>query len=114
MPFINARTTVKIDLSTKEKIKSELGQAIRILPGKSEQWLMVGFQDGYDLYFQGNQNEETAFIEVKVYGKAKSEDYDKLTKRITDIFHSDLKIPSERIYVEYEETPFWGFDGTNF
>ena len=114
MPFLNARVSVKMTSDEELKIKEALGQAITLLPGKSEQWLMVGFQDNYHLFFQGSNNEASAFIEVKVYGKAKSDNYDALTKRITDIFHSELDIPSSRIYVEYEETPYWGFDGANF
>lgn len=114
MPFINARTSVRIPKDVQEKIKTQLGQAISILPGKSEAWLMVGFQDAYDLYFQGNQDSPSAFIDVKIYGKATPEAYDTLTKRITDIFHQDLAIPTERIYVAYFETATWGYDGANF
>jgi len=114
MPFINARVTCKVSSKSELRIKEALGKAISILPGKSEEWLMVGIQENYHLYFQGNQDSDSAFIEVKVYGKASKEDYDNLTKRITDIFHSELAIPCERIYVEYEETPYWGFDGANF
>lgn len=114
MPFINVRTTCEINPDKMETIKSEFGKAITVLPGKSEHWLMVGFQDKYDLYFQGNKDADSAFVEVKIYGKASPDSYDKLTSRLTQILHSSLSIPSERIYIEYEETPYWGFDGANF
>jgi phenylpyruvate tautomerase PptA (4-oxalocrotonate tautomerase family) len=114
MPFINAKVTCKISASAEKAIKDELGQAIRILPGKSEQWLMVGFEPEYHLYFQGTKEPDCAFIDVKVYGEASPSDYDHLTKRITAIFSTTLSIPANRIYVAYEETPYWGFDGADF
>jgi phenylpyruvate tautomerase PptA (4-oxalocrotonate tautomerase family) len=114
MPFINARTTCPVTAEEEKKIKTDLGQAIRILPGKSEQWLMVGFEPSFHLWFQGNQDQDSAFIEVKIYGEATPSDYDRLTARITEIFHSELGIPANRIYVEYEETENWGFDGADF
>ena len=54
MPFINSKVTIKISAEKEEAIKQKLGQAIAIIPGKSEGWLMVGFEDEYTLYFKGN------------------------------------------------------------
>ena len=56
MPFINSKVTVKMSPETKERVKSRLGEAIAIIPGKSESWLMVGFEDEYDLYFEGKDD----------------------------------------------------------
>ena len=53
-------------------------------------------------------------IEVKIYGKASSDAYDKLTYEITNLISNTLNIPSTRIYVSYFETPNWGFAGSNF
>ena len=52
MPFINSKVTVKMTDDKKETIKKKFGEAIKLIPGKSENWLMVGFEDGYDLYFR--------------------------------------------------------------
>ena len=114
MPFINAKVTVKMSEEKKEAVKKKLGEAISVIPGKSEQWLMVGFEDSYDLYFQGNKNAESAFIEVKIFGRASSEVYNKMTGVISDIFEEELGISSNRIYVKYEEVSEWGWNGSNF
>lgn len=114
MPFINSKVTVKMSEEKKEAVKKKLGEAISIIPGKSESWLMVGFDDGYDLYFQGNKNDESAFVEVKIYGSADSNVYNKLTYAICDIFDEELQIPKNRIYVKYEEVSDWGWNGNNF
>ena len=65
------------------------------------------------MYFKGS-DEKCAMIEVKIYGKASSDAYDKLTYEITNLISSTLNIPSTRIYVSYFETPNWGFAGSNF
>lgn len=114
MPFINLRTTKKLNDDLKEKLKSEFGNSISMLPGKSEQWLMVSLNDDCSLYFQGKNNDDIAFIEVKIYGKSSSDSYNKLTNKLTTIVSSLLNINSSNIYVEYEETPYWGYNGHNF
>ena len=114
MPFINSKVTVSMNEEKKESVKTRLGQAISIIPGKSENWLMVGFEDNYDLYFQGNQNAETAFVEVKIFGSAAGSVYDRLTAEICKIFNEELGIEPNRIYVKYEEVENWGWNGGNF
>ena len=49
MPFINSKVSVPLTDSEKETLKGKLGQAISLIPGKSESWLMVGFEDNYSL-----------------------------------------------------------------
>ena len=54
MPFIGAKVTVSVDKQKEEKLKKRLGEAISTIPGKSENWLMVGIEDNYKLYFRGD------------------------------------------------------------
>ena len=114
MPFINSKVTVKMSDDKKDAVKKKLGEAITIIPGKSENWLMVGFEDEYDLYFQGNKDGESAFVEVKVFGSASSGAYNKMTSVICNILNEELGIPENRIYVKYEEVFNWGWNGSNF
>lgn len=114
MPFIGAKVTVSVDKQKEETLKQKLGQAISNIPGKSENWLMVGIEDDYTLYFRGNQDGESAFVEVKLFGTATNEVYEKLTAVISDIFEEVLGISKDRVYIKYEETEHWGWNGTNF
>lgn len=113
MPFINSKVSVAMSPEKKESIKAKLGEVITLIPGKSENWLMVGFEDSYDLYFQGNQDAPTAFVEVKVYGGATPSVFDALTGAICKIFQEELGIPQNRIYIKYEEVANWGWNGSN-
>ncbi len=112
MPFINTKTNVKITKEKEVAIKARLGKAIELIKGKSESWLMVGFEPECSLYFRGSDKQSIAFVEVKIYGKASRSDCDKLTAAITEILSDELEI--EQIYVKYEEVAVWGYNGSNF
>jgi len=114
MPCIEAKVNIKITKEKEEAIKSRLGKAIEIIPGKSENWLMISFEDECNLYFKGTNEPGIAFIEVKIFGKASSSAYDNLTAAITDIFHEELGISPLKIYIKYEEASQWGWNGSNF
>lgn len=114
MPFIESKVTVKISNEKEEIIKKKLGEAIKLIPGKSETFLMVGFQNEYSLYFAGEKLEKGAFIEVKIFGKTSKESYANLTAAICNIYEEELEIPQNKIYVKYEEVENWGWNGSNF
>lgn len=113
MPFINSITSIPLSPETKELVKTRLGASMPLI-NKSETWLMVGFADNNSLYFKGNQDAPTAIITVSLFGAAQKDQYQELTREITSIFQEEAGIPSDRIYVKYEEVDHWGFNGTNF
>lgn len=113
MPFIKIKTNQRVSAQQQEVIKSGMGKAITVLPGKSEQWLMVGIEPEYRLYHQGT-DEPAAMVEVQVYGGAPASAYSALTGKISEILHTELHIPLNRIYVSYLDTPNWGWNGSNF
>lgn len=49
MPFIDSKISMPVSQAQQETLKTELGKTMPLL-GKSENFLMVGFQDNYDLY----------------------------------------------------------------
>jgi len=113
MPFINVKTNASVSADKAEVIKSQLGQAITAIPGKSEGWLMVGIEPEYKLWFKGS-DEAAAMVEVSIYGSASDNALNTLTSHITGILTDQLGISSDRIYVKYAETDKWGWNGSNF
>ncbi|MBQ7486730.1 MAG: hypothetical protein IJT77_04460 [Clostridia bacterium] len=113
MPFINSKVSVPVSRASRDEIKSRLGRDIAAL-GKTENWLMVGFEDNYDLYFAGNQASAAAFVSVALYGQASPEACDRMTERICAIYNEVLGIPKDRIYVTYQFVENWGWNGQNF
>ena len=114
MPYINSKISTKITKEQETQLKTQLGQAIAIIPGKSERWLMVGFQDEFPMYFGGDNSEPSAFIEVSVFGAENGNAFSELTAKLCEIYNSVLGISPNRIYIKYEGVTYWGWNGGNF
>ena len=112
MPFIQTKTSVKITNEQELALKTEFGKAITLL-SKSESWLMLDFEDGCRMYFRGESG-PMAMLSVSLFGKAGASAYDKLTAKLTQVVSDILGIPSDKIYIKYEEVSTWGYSGTNF
>lgn len=114
MPYISTHVTMPLSKEKEIVLKEKLGQAIALIPGKSERWLMTEFQDNCRLYFQGKNDEAIAFIEVKAVGDIAPEAAEKLTAAICDMLQTELDIAPNHVYVKYESTDLWGWNGFNF
>ena len=68
MPFINSKISTSVSAEQEQALKTRLGQAISIVPGKSENWLMLGFEPNYNLSFRGDNSEPLAMVDVSVFG----------------------------------------------
>ena len=112
MPFINVKTNVDAQ-SSKELLKSQLGEAITAIPGKSEGWLMVQLEDKLDMWFKGS-DKPCIMFEVSIFGNASDSAYDDLTKRICSVAEKTLSISPDRVYVKYAEVEHWGYNNFNF
>ena len=113
MPFINTKYSCAITPEQEEKIKSALGAAVSVL-GKSESWLMVGFEPECSLYFKGQKSEKIAFVEVSLFGSASPSACDKMTAEVCKILSDELGIPGSQVYVTYHGIRDWGWNGSNF
>ena len=114
MPFIHTRVNRPIPKETEQALAKDLGQAIALIPGKNESWLMLQFEENCRLYFRGNDQDGLAFVNVKLFGKAGEEAYEKLTREITRLLSRHLPIAPDCIYVQYDEIDHWGWNGSNF
>lgn len=113
MPFINTKYSGNITNEQEQSIKSALGEAVSVI-GKSENWLMVGFEPNCPLYFKGEKSEKIAFVEVSTFGSASRSSYEQLTGQICKILGENLGVPADKVYVKYSPADNWGWNGGNF
>lgn len=113
MPFIDSKIAVPVTAEKKQIIKSELGKIVNTLH-KTEKFLMVGIDDGYDLWFGGDKLDKGAYVSVSLFGSASSSDYEKTTAQICELFQRELDIPPASVYVTYHPVSDWGWNGGNF
>lgn len=113
MPFINTKYSADISTEQERELKERFAKAVQLI-GKTESWLMVGFEKGCSLYFKGEKCEKAAFVEVSLYGSAPSASYGRMTAEICGALNGVLGVPEDKIYVKYSPTDDWGWNGGNF
>ena len=114
MPYIETKTSASVSGEQLTALKEMFAEVIEIIPGKSEEWLMLNTVGDCNMSFRGDMDTPCAMIKVEIFGKAKDEEYDRLTEEICARASKILGIPADRIYVRYEECFRWGYNGFNF
>lgn len=113
MPFIDSKITVTVSEEKREVIREALGQSMTIL-SKPAAFLMVGFEDNYDLAMGGKKLEKGAYVAISLFGDGTKEAYEEMTAFICDLYERELGIPKDAVYVTYHGVYDWGWNGTNF
>ena len=88
MPFIDSKITVPVSQEKKDVLKGEFGKLMTLI-GKPESFLMVGFEDNYDLYMGGKKLEKGAYVSVSLFGAASRSAYESLTEKICALYGED-------------------------
>lgn len=114
MPFIDSKITCTLSTDQKDLLKAKLAKIITLVPGKEEAFLMVGFEDNYDLYFRGDHLALGAFVSIKLFGEPPAACLNAVTNQICDLYHKELNIPPRNIYITYEFISAWGWNNQNF
>lgn len=111
MPFIKIKVSNEISSEKEEIMKSRLGKAIEIIPGKTEEYLLLEFEDNCHLWLKGDKDKPIAYIEAAIFGNENHIGFDLFTKELTDIISSELEIDPMNIYIKYEDIISWGVSG---
>ena len=97
MPLLSISTNAKV--KNEQMLLAKSSNFISSLINKSENFVMVKITDSLSMYFAGN-SEFCAFIEIKSIGSLAPS---KMSKPICEFFSNELEIPSERIYVNFQD-----------
>ena len=114
MPFINTKLNFRLTEEKEQKLKVKLGEAIAQFPGKSEYWLMLNFEDNCRMWFRGHNRFPIAMVEINLFGMPDDGACNRMTEVICKLCHDELNIAPDHVYVKYEFTDHWGWNGENF
>ena len=70
MPYISTKTNIELAKEKQDALAAEYGRIISLVPGKTERWLMLSFDDEISMYFGGKGDEPMAYIELSLFGGA--------------------------------------------
>ena len=114
MPYIDVRSNITLVPEKTEQLKTDLARVLAdSFPGKTENWLMLAFRGGEDMYFAGSA-EPCAMVDVSIFGSQLKKNYDRMTKAVCALLEETCGIPADRVYVKYTEYDKWGWNGSNF
>lgn len=112
MPCITLKTNQSVSKEKELLLKEDFGKAIALIPNKSERWLMCIFEDSVRLWLSGT-DAPAAIAEVSLFGIASAQAYGLLTESLSESIAKQLAVSPERIYIQYAQTPYWGWNGKN-
>ena len=111
MPFIKAKVSCPISPEQEAALKTGMGKAIGLVPGKSEAYLLLEFEDNCRLWLRGKKDEPIAYLEAAILGNEMHCGYDAFTAEVTALFARVLDIRPDHIYIKYEDIMAWGVQG---
>lgn len=107
MPFIDVRANCPITGEQETKLKTELGKAIALIPGKSESSLMVQLAGGAKMWFGGSEEGPIVMANVSIYGTAPESAFQAFGEEAVKLFREILG--AKHVYVKFEETTNWAW-----
>ena len=110
MPYVAINTSLKLSDSQKEKVKTELGRLITIIPTKTEAATMIDFSDSRSFYKAGEVI-SGAFIELRLFHKTELEAKKKFTEETFEMLSRELGLKKENMYLNIMEFENWGSGG---
>ena len=111
MPYVAVNTSQKLSDVQKDKIKTELGRLITILPTKTEAGTLVDFS-GDRTFYKAGEKVDGAFIEIRLFRKSDFEPKKKFTEDTFKMFSRELGLKEENMYLNIMEFDNWGSAGT--
>jgi 3-mercaptopyruvate sulfurtransferase SseA len=110
MPYIALNTTQTLSAIQKEKIKTEFGRLITIIPTKTEAGLVIDFSDSRTIYKAGKEI-SGAFIDLRLFHKSDFEPKKMFTEETFAMLSRELGIEKDNMYLTISEFENWGSNG---
>ena len=110
MPLLNISTNKKIN--NEKMLLAKSSEFISTLLNKPENFVMIKLNHSLSMYF-GGTDELCSFIEIKSIGSLHPS---KMSKPICEFFSAELEIPTERIYIFFNDVDSnqWAWNNSTF
>jgi phenylpyruvate tautomerase len=102
MPVFTLDTNISIETEIKKKLVLDLSKILSKELGKPEQYVEIVLRDNITISFGGTL-EPAALCSLSSIGKINANDNRKYSKVISEHLQNILKIPSNRIYINFHD-----------
>ena len=105
MPFVEVKTTVKLDKSQTEKLRDDIRTAITLIPTKTADNMMLQIQSGCDMWM-GDLEKACAFVDIRLYGPSPSESKKEFVEAVLEAL-KPYGIENNRVYMNIWQRETW-------
>ena len=112
MPFMKVKLSCPLSLKAEMELKSRLGKAVSLIPGKQEDCLLIDFEADCRLWLGGSNLESVAYIETDVFENETHFGYEDFSSCVTSAFSEILGIRQDHIFIKFEDIAAWAANGT--
>ena len=99
MPFIVSKVNIAVKPEQEQTLKERLGKAIELVPGKSEKYLFLSFEDNCHFYLRGQNSRPLAYITASLFGNEDHGGFAAFSAEVTKIYRAVLGIALEDCYI---------------
>lgn len=111
MPFVIARTNVRLSGRQERTLKELMGKAMALVPGKSERDMLLVIEDGSHMWLAGEGSEPLAYVDAALFGTEDHAGYAAFTGAVAQAFAQVTGMDPSRVFVRVEEIGAWSFGG---
>ena len=104
MPYINLKTNIAV--ADANDLQKKLGEAIRLIPGKTPERTMILIDDRQPLFFAGTA-EPCIMVETQVNAETDQSHIDRYCFGVIDLLAGELGVDEKRIYVNVNAPDNW-------
>ncbi|MFA5531028.1 MAG: phenylpyruvate tautomerase MIF-related protein [Thiohalomonadaceae bacterium] len=114
MPLLKIQTNIQVPVNQRSDLLTAASRATATMLGKPEAYVMVTLEADVPMLFAGT-NAPLAYLELKSIGLPEDRTRD-FSAKLTDMVEAHLRIPKNRIYVEFTSAAahMWGWNGETF
>ena len=113
MPYIDIRTTKKVDDATRNKLQTEIANIMELIPGKNAGNTTISINDNYTMYREYKQI-EAVFIDIRLYKESLFEDKSKFAEKLFSVIEDVLNTPPSLVQMNFMEQQCWASNGDLF
>ena len=113
MPYIDIRSTKKIDSETGNKLQKEIAGIMELIPGKNAGNTTISISDNYTVY-RDYQPVESVFIDIRMYKESTFESKEAFAKELFTLIDKTLGISQSKVQMNFIEMPCWAANGELF
>jgi len=113
MPYLDIRSSKKIDESTRNKLQLEIGKIMPTIPGKDVSNTLICFADNYTMY-KNTEQTESIFVDIRLYKNSPEDAKAAFAKKLAALFEESLQVPPSNVNMNFVEMPAWSVNGDYF